>query len=123
MGDARGKQLRAKFGDGLHQGSRDGDRLDPTQSDRGFRLCVRTPEGRVLCGDVAGDRVGDQTRDPVGDRVARGAGRVHPKGHFAASKAAVTVSSNSPHDTLNLSTPSFSSRAVTSSKSTPTAAS
>ncbi len=115
MRDTGGEQLRAQSRDRLDEWPRDGYRLDPPQADRGFRLGIRSPEGGVLRGDVAGHGVGDESRHPSRDRVTRGAGGMHPKGHFAASNAAVTVSSNSPHETMNFSTPSFSSRAVTSS--------
>ena len=55
-------------------------------------------------------------------RVLSGAGRLDADGHFAASSAAVTVSSSSFQETMNLSTPSFSSSSVTSSYEMPCSA-
>ncbi len=98
-----------------NQRTRDGHRLRPAQPLDGFGCGIRPPEGLVAVGDAARDEVGDQLGNHPGDRVLWGARRLDVDRHFAASRAADTVSSNSFQETMNLSTPSFSSSWVTSS--------
>ena len=115
MTDALGVQLITQRDDLVDEGFRDRDGLGPAQALRGLRFGLRPPERRVLRRDPAGDPVGHQLGDEPADGLGRRARGDDRDTHFAASSAAVTVSSNSFHDTTNFSTPSFSSTAVTSS--------
>ena len=66
--------------------------------------------------NITGDTVGDELRDDGADGLGRRTGHVDAERHLAApSRAFFTVSTSSPHDTMNLSTPSRSRVSVTSS--------
>ena len=69
----------------------------------------------VLRGDAARDEVGDEVRDGAAHSVGGRAADGDAEAHRAASRRRVTVSSSSCHETMNFSTPSCSSSAVTSS--------
>ena len=120
--DAVGDELLAQRDDVVDQRARDGDRLGPAEALRGLGLGVRAPERGVLSGDAARDEVAHELRHDAVDGLGRRTGRDDLHAHLAASSAAVTVSSSSFQETMNLSTPSFSSSAVTSSYEMPTAA-
>ena len=100
-------------------GRGDGDRLGPAEALGGLGLGVRAPQRRVLGGDAAtatrsATSCGTSPVDGLGRR-AGDAMRLVDASLARASSAAVTVSSSSFQETMNFSTPSFSSSAVTSS--------
>ena len=69
----------------------------------------------VLRGDAAGDEVGDEAGDGAATASAAAPLTAMWKLIVPPPARCVTVSSSSFQETMNFSTPSFSSRAVTSS--------
>ncbi len=112
--DALAAELLAERRDLGHQRTGDGDRLRPAEALGGLGLGVRSPERAVQPGDAGGvvrlDEGGDVGLDGRGRRAAQRDAHAH----LAPSRAVVTVSMSSLHDTLNFSTPSFSRSSVTS---------
>ena len=113
--DAVGLELLAQGLDLGHQRAGDGDGLGPAEALRRLGLGRGAPELGVLRGDAAGDEVGDEAGDGAADRVGGRAADGDAEAHRAASSAVRTVSSSSCQETMNFSTPSRSSTAVTSS--------
>lgn len=95
-------------------GDRDG--LHPAEALRRLGLGGGSPQISVLGGDARGHQVSDEPRDHLFDGPRGVAAGCDGNRHYLApSSAALTVSTSSPQETLNLSTPSFSSSATTSS--------
>ncbi len=125
--DALRDELRAQRLDLGDERTRDADRLDPAEPIGCLFLGGGAPERRVARGDAGCDQVGHEAGERrVDDRLDVPA-QVDEKAHRAISSAlrsaVVTVSCSSCHEAMNFSTPSSSSTWVTSSMSTPTAAS
>ena len=99
---------------------------DPGQPRAGLGLGGAAPERGVPAGDAGGDAVGDELLDGAGEGLLVGVAEgqlepvvrdLAPAGHFdrAPSRLSSTVASSSFQDFTNLSTPSFSRVAITSS--------
>ena len=114
---AVGHQFLAKRLDLTDEGARGPGQTGPRQPLRGLGLGVRTPQGGVLVEQSARDPVGDQGRNCRVDGVRRRPRCCHCHAHAHASAFSSSVETpvrSSPHDASNFSTPSRSSRSVTS---------
>jgi hypothetical protein len=112
--DVLAAELLAERRDLGDEGTRDGDRLGPAEALGGLGLGVGAPEGAVEPGDAGRDVRLDEGGDVRLDGSGRRAAQRDADAHLAPSRAFVTVSMSSLHDTLNFSTPSFSRSSVTS---------
>ena len=114
--DALGAEVLPQRRDLAHERPRRPGESDPGQADRRLRLGLGTPQRGVLGEQAAGEALLHQLGHAARDGVGGGTGGDDPQRAHALtlSSSARTPFSSSSHEASNLSTPSFSRRAVTS---------